>query len=172
MEKKIIWTIGHSTHPIAEFIEMLQSFKIELLADIRSYPSSRYCPQFNEDALQRSLAEAAIDYIHMPALGGRRKPKQDSENTVWRNAGFRGYADYMETKDFKAAIMELEELALKKPTAYMCSEAFYLKCHRSMVSDFLKSHNWTVMHITGTERSTEHKYTQPAKIENGALSYH
>ncbi|MGZ3863380.1 MAG: DUF488 domain-containing protein [Bacteroidia bacterium] len=168
---KTIWTIGHSTHPIEEFIEMLQSFKIEMLADIRSYPSSRFCPQFNEDALQRSLAEAAIDYQHMPQLGGRRKPKADSKNTVWRNAGFRGYADYMETDGFKKGIQELEEIALKKPTAYMCSEAFYLKCHRSMVSDYLKSLGWQVIHITGINQSVEHEYTKPARIENGELVY-
>jgi uncharacterized protein (DUF488 family) len=122
--------------------------------------------------LQQSLAEAAIDYIHMPTLGGRRKPKQDSKNTIWRNAGFRGYADYMETSEFKTAITELEALALKKPTAYMCSEAFYLKCHRSMVSDYMKSRGWTVMHIMAIDKATEHNYTQPAKITGRKLSYH
>ncbi|MGZ3902440.1 MAG: DUF488 domain-containing protein [Bacteroidia bacterium] len=172
MEKmKTIWTIGHSTHPIIEFIEMLQSFKIEMLADIRSYPSSRFCPQFNESALQKSLAEAAIDYQHMPGLGGRRKPKLNSKNTIWRNAGFRGYADYMETNAFKDAIKELEEIALKKPTVYMCSEAFYLKCHRSMVSDYLKSMDWKVMHIMRINKFVEHDYTKPARTEKGRLIY-
>lgn len=170
-EEKTIWTIGHSTHPIEEFLSMLQSFKIEMLADIRSYPGSRFCPQFNEEALQRSLAEAAIDYQHMPKLGGRRKAKLNSKNTVWRNAGFRGYADYMETDEFKKAVKELEELALKKRTAYMCSEAFYLKCHRSMVSDYLKSLDWKVEHIMGINKSVEHDYTQPAHIEKGELVY-
>ena len=168
---RTIWTIGHSTHPIEEFINMLQSFKIELLADIRSYPSSRYCPQFNENALQKSLAEAAIDYRHMPQLGGRRKPKADSKNTNWKNASFRGYADYMETPQFKIGIEELEELAIKKPTAYMCSEAFWLKCHRSLVSDHLKLKGWRVMHITGINKAKEHEYTKPAKIEHGQLVY-
>jgi uncharacterized protein (DUF488 family) len=170
-EKKI-WTIGHSTHPIEEFVKMLQSFHIELLVDIRRYPGSKFCPQFNEDALEESLAENAIEYIHMPELGGRRSPKKDSKNKVWRNTSFRGYADYMETDEFKKAIEALEERASKKPTVYMCSEAYYLKCHRSMVSDYLKSRGWTVMHITGVDKATEHKYTQPSHIEKGELTYH
>jgi uncharacterized protein (DUF488 family) len=170
-ETKTIWTIGHSTHPIKEFVGMLQSFKIELLADIRSYPSSRFCPQFNKDDLQESLAEAAIDYLHMPQLGGRRKSKPDSKNTNWKNASFRGYADYMETKEFKIAIQELEDLALKKPTTYMCSEAFWLKCHRSLVSDYLKLKGWRVMHITGVNKAKEHEYTKPAMTEDGKLLY-
>lgn len=170
-EKKI-WTIGHSTHPIEEFIEILQSFKIELLADIRRYPGSKFCPQFNENSLEESLAENAIEYIHIPELGGRRTPGKDSKNTTWRNTSFRGYADYMETEEFKRAIEYLEEHALKKNTVYMCSEAYWLKCHRALVSDYLKSRDWTVMHISGIGKATEHSYTQPSHIENGLLTYH
>jgi uncharacterized protein (DUF488 family) len=150
---------------------MLESFKIELLADIRTFPGSRFCPQFNGERLEKSLAEAAIEYIHMPQLGGRRKTKADSKNTAWRNASFRGYADYMETDEFKKGIAELEGHALKKPTVYMCAEAYWLKCHRSLVSDYLKSKGWTVHHITGVDKSTEHEYTQPAHIRKGKLSY-
>lgn len=151
---------------------MLQSFQIELLVDIRRYPGSKYCPQFNEDALEESLAESAIEYIHMPELGGRRTPRKDSKNTIWKNTSFRGYADYMETDEFKKAIEVLEERALKKPTAYMCSEGYWLKCHRSLVSDYLKSRDWTVMHISGIGKATGHKYTQPSHMENGRLTYH
>lgn len=170
LEKKI-YTIGHSTHPIEKFLHMLQSFDIELLVDVRRFPGSRHMPQFAEENLQRSLAEAAIDYLHLPALGGRRTPRKDSRNTAWRNAGFRGYADYMETQEFKDAMQELEERAIKKPTAYMCAEAFYLRCHRSMISDYLKARGWTVMHITGEGKATEHKYTEPARIEGDHVVY-
>lgn len=169
--KNKIWTIGHSTHPILEFIKMLQSFGIEMLADIRTYPGSRFCPQFNEDRLQISLAEAAIDYEHMPQLGGRRKTSAHSKNTAWRNASFRGYADYMETDEFKKGIEELEAIALKKPTAYMCSEAYWMRCHRSLVSDYLKARGWDVEHITGIALSTKHTYTEPAHVVKGELKY-
>jgi uncharacterized protein (DUF488 family) len=150
---------------------MLQSFGIELLADVRRFPGSRFAPQFAEESLQRSLAEAAIDYLHMPALGGRRTPKKDSKNTVWRNAGFRGYADYMESGEFKNGMEELQDLALKKPTAYMCAEAFYLKCHRSLMSDYLKAKGWTVLHITGVGKATGHGFTKPARVEGGVVNY-
>lgn len=171
MPEKKIYTIGHSTYPIEKFIEMLQSFSIELLADVRRFPGSRYMPQFAGEALQQSLAEAGIDYLHMPALGGRRTAKKDSKNMVWRNAGFRGYADYMETEEFKNAMAELQDLGLKKPTAYMCAEAFYLKCHRSLMSDFLKAKGWEVLHITGVGKVTEHQYTKPARVEGEDVKY-
>lgn len=171
MPARKIYTIGHSTHPIEKFIQMLQSLGIELLVDVRRFPGSRYMPQFAGEALQRSLAEAAIDYLHMPALGGRRTPAKDSKNTAWRNAGFRGYADYMETEEFAQAMEKLQDLALKKPAAYMCAEAFYLKCHRSLMSDFLKAKGWEVLHITGVGKATEHQFTKLAKVENGKLIY-
>lgn len=171
LSEKKIYTIGHSTHPIEKFIEMVQSFGIELLADVRRFPGSRYMPQFAGEALQRSLAEAGIDYLHMPALGGRRTSRKDSKNTAWRNAGFRGYADYMETEEFKKAMEELQEIALKKPTAYMCAEAFYLKCHRSLMSDFLKAKSWEVLHITGVGKATEHGFTKPARAEGDGVRY-
>jgi len=170
-ENKNIWTIGHSTHPIEKFIKMLRSFDIKILADIRSYPGSKYCPQYNKEILQKTLAEAGIDYIHIPGLGGRRKAKPDSINVAWRHAAFRGYADYMETDAFKKAIEELEVIATEKSTAYMCSEAVWWSCHRSLVSDYLKLQGWTVMHIMDIEKTTEHPYTKAARIENGKLFY-
>ncbi len=171
VENKIIWTIGHSTRTLEELIAMLRSFKIELVADIRSYPGSRRYPQFNKEALEISLPEHDIQYVHIKELGGRRKVNPESKNTAWRHPSFRGYADYMETEDFKNGIKELEKLALKQPTAYMCSEAVWWRCHRSMVSDFLKVKGWKVMHIMGISKEQEHPYTEPARIINGELSY-
>jgi uncharacterized protein (DUF488 family) len=169
--KKIIWTIGHSTRAFDEFIEMLKSFQIECVADIRSFPGSRRFPQFNKESLAVSLPENNIKYIHLKELGGRRKTQHDSINTGWRLAAFRGYADYMGTNDFINAILELESYAYKERIAYMCSEALWWRCHRSLVSDYLKVHGWTVMHIMGNSKAQEHPYTSPAEIVNGELVY-
>ena len=168
---KTVWTIGHSTRTLEKFIEMLQSFQIEMLLDIRSYPGSRRYPQFNKENLEISLPELNIQYIHLKELGGRRKVHPDSMNTAWRHPAFRGYADYMETDLFKSAILSLEEIALKQRTAYMCSEAVWWRCHRSMVSDYLKAGGWRVMHIMDTGKEVEHPFTAPAKIVDGKLSY-
>lgn len=166
-----IWTIGHSTHSLEEIVIMLQSFQIDCVADIRSYPGSRKFPQFNKDALQISLPENGIQYTHIRTLGGRRKVKTDSKNTAWRHPAFRGYADYMETAEFKTGIASLKALARQHRTAYMCSEALWWRCHRSLVSDFLKAEGWTVIHIMGIGKSEEHPYTSAATIVNGVLSY-
>jgi len=171
MKQKIIYTIGHSTHTLEEFAAMLKSFNIELLADIRSFPGSRKFPHFNKENLPPSLAENNIEYIHLKNLGGRRKVNPESCNTGWRVAAFRGYADYMETESFKKAIKELEQIASEKRAAYMCAEAVWWRCHRSLVSDYLKHNGWTVLHIMGVNKSTEHPYTAPAKIMNGKLNY-
>lgn len=171
MKNKIIYTIGHSTHPLEEFIAMLKSFQIELVADIRSYPGSRKFPHFNKEKLPSSLAENHIEYVHLRELGGRRKVNPDSCNTGWRVAAFRGYADYMETDNFKKAIQQLEKIAAEKRMAYMCAEAVWWRCHRSLVSDYLKHKGWNVLHIMGVGKGTEHPYTKPAKIEDGKLVY-
>ncbi|MDZ4847053.1 MAG: DUF488 domain-containing protein [Chitinophagales bacterium] len=169
MQERLIWTIGHSTRPLEKFISMLQSFHIELLADIRSFPGSKRYPHFNKEALGLSLHHAGIGYVHLPELGGRRKPRADSANTVWRNAAFRGYADYMETEAFKKAISRLENLAKETRTAYMCSEAVWWRCHRSLVSDYLKTHKWTVMHISEEGKAAEHPFTPVARDTQGNL---
>ena len=170
-ERKIIWTIGHSTHPLKEFVDMLQSFNIEKVADIRSFPGSRKFPQFNKEALEMSLPQNYIEYIHIKELGGRRKGNKDSKNTGWRHIAFRSYADYMETGSFKDGIEALEKIALKNRVAYMCSEAVWWRCHRSMVSDYLKLHGWKVMHIMAKDKESEHPYTAPARIIDGVLNY-
>jgi uncharacterized protein (DUF488 family) len=166
-----IYTIGHSTRSLEEFLNMLQSFDIKILADIRSLPGSRKYPQFNKEDLKISLENGGIQYIHLADLGGRRKVKNDSKNNRWNNASFRGYADYMETEEFKNGIVKLEHLALEQATAYMCSEAVWWKCHRSMVSDYLKAKGWTVLHIMAMAKVQEHKYTSPARIVDGNVLY-
>lgn len=172
LEHKTIWTIGHSTHTLEELVAMLNSFEIKLLADIRSFPGSRKFPQFNKENLEVSLPENGIQYVHLKKLGGRRKVNPASKNISWRHLAFRAYADYMETSDFKEGIEELEKIAQQQRTAYMCSEAVWWRCHRSMVSDYLKSKGWKVMHIMAIEKEEEHPYTSPAKIVNEQLSYH
>jgi uncharacterized protein (DUF488 family) len=171
MTNNFIWTIGHSTHPLAKFIALLHSFQITMLVDIRNYPGSRRYPHFNKEALQITLPANDIQYLHLKELGGRRKPVENSINTAWRNDAFRGYADYMQTKEFEEAIAKLETIARKQFTAYMCSEAVWWSCHRSLVSDYLKWKGWTVMHIMDINKATEHPYTKPARIADGVLRY-
>jgi uncharacterized protein (DUF488 family) len=150
---------------------MLHSFNIGLIADVRSYPGSRRFPQFNKESLEISLPQSNIQYIHLINLGGRRKANPDSKNTGWRNISFRGYADYMETGLFKDGINELTNSASNQRTAYMCSEAVWWRCHRSMISDYLKFQGWNVVHITGIGKSEEHSYTSPARVVHGELNY-
>ena len=150
---------------------MLQSFSIKTLADIRRLPGSEKYPQFNQENLKASLETASIQYLHLTGLGGRRKVKKDSHNTRWNNSSFRGYADHMETKEFEEAIAALEEMAIKKPTAYMCSEAVWWRCHRSMVSDYLKAKGWLVLHIMSIGKAQEHRFTSPARVFEDHVFY-
>src|ERR1043166_6779998 len=144
-----IWTIGHSTLSAEDFVARLRSFDIELLADVRSFPGSRRYPHFNQENLSSTLAEARICYQHLRDLGGRRRALPDSTNIAWRNESFRGYADYMETKEFREGIERLLDLAGKQRVAIMCSEAVWWRCHRSMISDYLKVKGVEVIHIMG-----------------------
>lgn len=166
-----VFTIGHSTHTFEVFLEMLNSFHIEVLADIRSLPGSNKYPQFNKESLQVSLPENNIEYLHLLNLGGRRRVKKDSHNNRWRNDSFKGYADYMETPEFENAIENLEQIAINKTTAYMCAEAVWWRCHRSMVSDYLKAKGWKVQHIMAVGKIQEHTYTSPAIIIGNKVSY-
>lgn len=168
---KTIWTIGHSTRTLEEFLHLLKCFEIELLVDVRHYPGSRKFPQFNKESMKVTLPENGFEYIHMVELGGRRKVNPNSKNDAWRLASFRGYADYMETEEFKNALKELETLASKKRTAIMCAEAVWWSCHRSIISDALKVEGWEVLHIMSEKTATEHPYTQPAKVIDGKLNY-
>jgi uncharacterized protein (DUF488 family) len=167
-----IWTIGHSTRAIDEFISLLEENEIKLLADVRAWPGSKRYPQFNKDALAESLNAHGIGYQHFPELGGKRKSKPDSRNTAWRNASFRGYADYMETEQFQKGIERLLDVAAEAgPTAIMCAEAVWWRCHRSLVSDYLKARGVEVLHVLGANKVELHPYTSAARIVNGELTY-
>lgn len=166
-----VWTFGHSTRPLEDFLEALSSFEIKVLADVRSYPSSQRYPQFNKENLKSSLAAAAIDYQHFPELGGRRRARPDSLNLAWRNESFRGYADYMETEDFRRGITRLLDVATTRRTAIMCAEAVWWRCHRSLISDYLKAKGIEINHIMGAGKSGPHPFTSAARIVNGELSY-
>ena len=167
-----IWTIGHSTRNIEVFISLLEENGIKVLADVRSLPGSKRYPQFNKEALAESLNARGIRYEHFPELGGRRKARLDSRNTAWRNTSFRGYADYMETEQFRTGIERFLALARDTgPTAIMCAEAVWWRCHRSLISDYLKSHSIEVMHILDSNKIEPHPYTSAARIVDEKLSY-
>lgn len=166
-----IWTIGHSTRPLGEFLHCLANNGIELLADVRSHPGSRRHPQYGQSALRDSLIEAGVDYCWMPALGGRRRARDDSPNTAWRNASFRGYADHMQTPEFAAGFAGMLQEAQKRRMALMCAEAVWWQCHRSLIADALKAAGVRVLHIMTDCETAEHPYTKPARIVDGKLTY-
>ena len=170
--KLVIRTVGHSTHPLDTFVAMLKSNDVNYVFDVRTVPRSRHNPQFNIESLPNFLETAEVGYMHLPELGGMRKMRSDSPNAGWRNASFRGYADYMQTAEFKNGIHKLEDLAMKQTTAYMCSEAVWWRCHRALVSDYLKVKGWNVMHIMNVGKADEHPFTSAAKVMNGKLMYH
>lgn len=167
-----LWTIGHSTRKIDIFIALLRENGIKLVADVRMYPGSKRYPQFNRESLTNSLGEVAIRYEHFPELGGRRKAKPDSQNTAWRNEMFRGYADYMETHQFRNGVKRLVDLARDiGPAAMMCAEAVWWRCHRSLIADYLKARGVEVIHIVDLAKTEPHPFTSAARLVNGELSY-
>jgi uncharacterized protein (DUF488 family) len=166
-----LWTIGHSTRPIGEFTNFLRTHEIRLLVDVRTIPRLRHNPQFNTDTLAESLKEAGLVSLHMPALGGLRKARKDSINNGWRNASFRGYADYIQTVEFWHALEELMMHGRQGPTAIMCAEAVPWRCHRSLIADALASKGWEVRHIMSAEKATPHVLTSFAHFEKGTLTY-
>jgi uncharacterized protein (DUF488 family) len=166
-----IWTIGHSTRAIEEFLSLLAGSRIEAIVDVRSFPGSRRYPQYGREALAATLAAHAIGYHWLPALGGRRRASPDSPNTTWRNASFRGYADYMSSTEFAQGLAELSEVSNKARTAIMCSEALWWRCHRSMIADALCMRGVRVVHILDAKHSVVHPMTSPARIVGGVLSY-
>jgi uncharacterized protein (DUF488 family) len=171
MEPAVIWTIGHSTRPLEEFFGLLRNERIGLLADVRRYPASRMHPHFNAETLARSLAEAGLRYEGYVELGGRRSPRPDSANIRWRNASFRGYADYMETPAFEAALARLMADAADARTAIMCAEAPWWRCHRALIADALKARGVEVLHIMGEKDPIVHPYTSAASVVDGKLYY-
>ena len=166
-----VWTIGHSTRDFDDFIALLAENDIRAVADVRSFPGSKKFPQFNAEPLADSLPAARIEYITIKQLGGRRKVSKDSPHTVWRHPAFRGYADYMDTEDFRKGIDDLLVFARQKRTAIMCSEALWWRCHRSMIADYLKSIGVTVIHIIAPGKTEVHPYTSAATIVDGNLVY-
>ena len=170
-QRPVLWTIGHSTLPVERLINLLAKHGVVRVADVRRYPASRRHPQFTREALQAALAQHGIGYDWLPELGGRRAPRKDSLNTGWRNSGFRGYADYMESEPFGLGIVRLAELARAVPTAVMCAEHAWQQCHRGLISDYLKAQGWQVLHILSRGATEEHPYTEPARILDGRLVY-
>ena len=166
-----IWTIGHSTRTAKEFEELVRAHHIKSIVDVRTYPMSRRFPHFNQKQLSEQLAQTGVGYHHIPALGGMRKPLAKSKNTAWRNASFRGYADHMETEAFANGIKELLGVAAGSPTAFMCAESVWWKCHRSLIADHLKSKGHEVIHILTVDKTEVHPYTSAARIVDGELSY-
>ena len=166
-----LWTIGHSTRSLDEFIASLKDNQIEVLTDVRHYPGSRKYPHFNVEPLQRGLHDAGIRYEAFTELGGRRKVQPDSPNMAWRHPAFRGYADYMQTDAFHAGIERLKALASEQRTAIMCSEAVWWRCHRGLISDVFKLNGTRVLHIMGPGAPSEHPYTSAAQVADGHLDY-
>jgi len=166
-----LFTIGHSTHSIEEFIALLKAHGVEEIVDVRSIPKSRHCPQFHVDVLGDSLRAAGIGYTPLKALGGRRYSRKGSINTGWRNTSFRGYADYMMTTPFAEGLEELIAIARKRPTAIMCAEAVPWRCHRSMIADAMVLRGWDVREIMTPAPAREHKLTPFLKVVDGIITY-
>ncbi len=169
--KPDVWTIGHATRPLADFLALLAEHAVEQLVDVRTIPRSRHNPQFNRDTLPQALAEAGVAYVHMTGLGGLRRPRADSTNTGWRNAGFRGYADHMQTAEFEEKLVALMGLAGRRVTAIMCAEAVPWRCHRSLIADALTARGLRVAHVLGRGAAREHVLTPWARVDGGRLSY-
>jgi uncharacterized protein (DUF488 family) len=166
-----IYTIGHSNRSIEEFVELLRAHGVERVADVRTIPRSRHNPQFNRESLSRSLRNRRIAYRHFRALGGLRHPRKDSLNMGWRNASFRGFADYMLTPEFRQALAKLIVLARERPVAVMCAEAVPWRCHRSLIADALAVRGIDVRHITSRTRAAEHELHEMAKVEGERITY-
>jgi uncharacterized protein (DUF488 family) len=165
-----LYTIGHSTRTAEAFVGFLRRHAVERLVDVRAFPGSRRYSHFGRDALRDTLAAAGIEYVHVPGLGGRRKPRPDAPRTAWRNAGFAAYADYMATPEFRRAIDDLLAIAGGRPTAIMCSEAVPWRCHRSMISDAVVARGWEVAHIleAGVSR---HALSRLAIVDGDEVRY-
>jgi uncharacterized protein (DUF488 family) len=165
-----VLTIGHSNRPLADFLEMLKAHAVDVLVDVRTVPRSRYNPQFNRETLPHPLAAEGIEYVHMPGLGGLRQSLKDSRNTGWRNLSFRGYADYMQTAEFKTHLDELSRLESRR-VAIMCAESVPWRCHRSLIADALAARGLPVGHIMSATRSDPHKLTSFARVEDMQVTY-
>lgn len=169
--KATIWTVGHSTRNIDEFLAVLAAYRIELVADVRRFPGSRRLPHFATDALEESLASNGIAYRWLPNLGGRRRPDPASRNLAWRHPAFRAYADHIATDEFAEGLFELTLLAGGLRTAIMCSEVLWWRCHRRLIADVLTSLDVAVVHIRDEHTAEPHRLTAPARLVRGRLTY-
>jgi uncharacterized protein (DUF488 family) len=171
MPEPIIYTIGHSTLPLPEFIGILKAYRITVVVDIRSIPRSRHNPRFNQDTLDKALQQAGIRYHHCAELGGFRRARKDSVNTAWTSRAFRGFADYMQTPAFSQALTKLIELAEKETVALMCAEGNPYRCHRRLIADALIVQDTRVMHIATRRSATWHTMTPFARIQDRTITY-
>jgi len=168
---KTLFTIGHSTRTIEQFLDLLNAWSIQELVDVRTVPKSRHNPQFGQDMLVPALNTAGIGYTHLKQLGGLRHPAKDSINTGWQNTSFRGYADYMATSEFQQGLQALEAIAEKQNTAIMCAEAVPWRCHRSMIADALTLQGWEVREIQSKKTARPHELTPFLKVQGGKITY-
>ena len=167
----IIYLIGHSTRSIKAFIEILSAYGVEEVVDVRTVPRSRHNPQFNEDTIEESLKASKINYVHMPGLGGLRRAQPDSINKGWRNSSFRGYADYMQTSEFKSALTKIIDLSKSRIIVLMCAEAVPWRCHRSLIADALLIRNIKTINIFSETSSKVHTLTPWAKVRGEEITY-
>ena len=166
-----LYTVGHSTRSLEDFIALLKGHDVAAIADVRRFPRSRNYPHFNDDALAESLPSSGLRYAPVPALGGRRRTSTGSPNTGWRNEGFRGYADYMLTPPFEQGLAQLAALAAETPTAMMCAEAVPWRCHRSHIADAMLVRGWQVLVVVGDAAPSPHKLTKFAKVDGTRITY-
>jgi uncharacterized protein (DUF488 family) len=166
-----IWTVGHSNHPLERFLEILQAHRIERVIDVRRFPASRRWPHFNAASLERSLAEAGVDYAGRPELGGRRKARPDSPHAAWRVEAFRGYADFMDTPEFAAQLDRVLGPARERRSALMCAEALPWRCHRSLIADALLARGWSVLEILSEKEARPHELPTFARLEGTSVIY-
>lgn len=170
-EKREIYTIGHSTRTMDEFLKLLENFNIKRIVDVRTIPKSKHNPQFNKENLEKDLKKVGIKYQHIKELGGLRHSKKDSKNLGWRNLSFRGFADYIQTDEFEKGILILLKKAKKETIAIMCAEAVPWRCHRSLIADYLTKRKWKVFHITSLKSAKKHKLTPFLKTRKGKIIY-
>jgi uncharacterized protein (DUF488 family) len=167
----VVFTIGHSTRTIEEFVELLKTYAVNLVVDVRTVPRSRHNPQFNKETLPNTLKPEGIKYIHMPEIGGLRRPKHDSVNLAWKNMGFRGYADYMQAKEFTDSLLKIIALARENRLVLMCAEALPWRCHRSLISDALVVRHVKVEHIISATSCLNHQLNDMAQVEGTKITY-
>jgi uncharacterized protein (DUF488 family) len=167
----VVFTIGHSTRTIADFIRLVKAHGVQRVIDVRTVPKSRHNPQFNRERLSPALHRARLHYRHLPGLGGRRHARRDSTNTGWRNSGFRGYADYMQTPMFRESLDRCIELAKREPVVLMCAEAVPWRCHRSLIADALLVRGISVREISSGVRTRPHSLTPWARVDGVQVTY-